>query len=94
MSDTNLQRCEDLLEQSDTEDLSDADAQELHTLQMKLEGEFTDDQKALSGAILYVDHQGQMRVEEGFVAPEDQAEAIEEELLEPQQGKAETATER
>ena len=59
----------------------DAGIAELADLKAKMKGAFTDEQKAHSGIIMYVDYNGRVELIEGLVRSEDQAAAIEAGVL-------------
>ncbi|WP_224826776.1 ParB/RepB/Spo0J family partition protein [Cognatishimia sp. MH4019] len=82
LNDTQSERFEALVELSDT-DVLDADGKaELEVLDAILEGDFTDDQKALAGCVIHVNGEGARVVNAGFIRPEDRKAAIEAGVLE------------
>lgn len=65
-------------------DMLDAEGEaELAALQAILDGGFTDEQKAVSGVLFYVDQSGTLKTLEGLVTREDRAGAIEAGFLRP-----------
>lgn len=68
-------RYDELAELAEAEAMDEAQQAELDALQATLEGDFTPEQKSLSGVVVYVDCQGHMQLVEGLVRPEDKAEA-------------------
>lgn len=75
LSDVQSERYDVLAEMADAETLSAAEESELVALQQVLDGTFSDVQKALSGALIYVDQSGQLKTCAGLVAKEDKAAA-------------------
>ena len=69
------ERYDELAELAEGEALDEAGEEELAALQSQQEGSYTDEQKAHSGAILYIDREGRLRTEEGLVRGEDKAAA-------------------
>ncbi|RKF17738.1 ParB/RepB/Spo0J family partition protein [Altericroceibacterium spongiae] len=70
-------RYDELAELAHAESIDEDGAAELANLQAILDGEFTDTQKAVAGAILYVDYDGNLRDRIGLVHPDDKHIAIE-----------------
>ncbi len=69
-------RYDDLAARAEMDGLSDADLANLSMLQAVLDGSFSEVQRALSGVILYVDTDGDLRQCEGLVTKADQAAAV------------------
>lgn len=70
-------------------DVLDEDGEaELEALEAKLEGDFTDEQKAHAGAIVTVNQEGRISVTAGLVRKEDRKEAEDAGVLEPSRHKA------
>lgn len=68
-------RYDELAELAEAEAMDEAQQAELDALQVTLEGDFTPEQKRLSGVVVYVDREGHMQLAEGLVRPEDKPEA-------------------
>lgn len=81
LSDDLTVRFEELLELEEDEGLDAAGQAELAGLQATLDGEFTDDQKALAGCVIYVGNGGDVKFEAGLVKPEDMKAALEAGVL-------------
>lgn len=62
-------------------DNTDDEQAELEAMRSKMRGDYSDEQKAISGAILYVTTQGNINVIDGLVDPEDRAEAEESGII-------------
>ncbi|WP_165352856.1 ParB/RepB/Spo0J family partition protein [Loktanella sp. IMCC34160] len=76
LSEDEAERYDDLSERDDEDGLNEAEAAELAALQDFLDGDWSDDQKAVAGVFVYVDQSGDLRTSEGLVLPEDRVEAI------------------
>ncbi|MFC3615623.1 ParB/RepB/Spo0J family partition protein [Lutimaribacter marinistellae] len=86
------QRFDDLAELAESDVLDAEGMAELADLQAILDGTFSEVQKALSGAMVYVDHDGDLSVCGGLIAKEDRAAAEAAGILQPSQhGKSDTA---
>jgi ParB family chromosome partitioning protein len=52
-------------------------------LQAKIDGDFTAEQRAAAGAVIYVTNDGSLKIEAGFIRAGDKAAAIEAGIMEP-----------
>lgn len=75
------ERYDELAELANGEVLDAAGQVELDNLQIKLDGDYTDDQKAVSGVLIHVDHDGELQLTAGLVRKEDKTAAIEAGVL-------------
>jgi ParB family transcriptional regulator, chromosome partitioning protein len=75
LTDEQATRYDALAEMLEIGALDEAGQTELDTLQSILDGGYTEDQKAVAGAIIYVTRDGEVRVAEGLILPEDKATA-------------------
>ena len=85
ISEDEAARLEELAEQAEIEGLDAKGMAELEALEGKSRGAFSDAQKAVSGVICTVDHEGQLQLCEGHVRPEERSEAIKSGVLAPSQ---------
>ncbi|UUV08726.1 ParB/RepB/Spo0J family partition protein [Ruegeria sp. YS9] len=69
------ERYEELAELHNGDALDDEGQTELEALQEKLDGAFTDEQKAHAGILFYVGHSGKLQIMEGLVRSEDREAA-------------------
>lgn len=76
-------RHDELAEKFEMDVLGDEDAAELHALQSELDGTYSEVQKALSGALVYVDQEGVMCVCSGLIAKDDRVAAEAAGILAP-----------
>lgn len=76
-TDEESERHDELAELCETVGLADEQADELSDLECKIEGGYTEAQKAVSGVFACIDFSGQVQVIEALVAKEDAAAAIE-----------------
>lgn len=76
LSEAESERYDELAELANGDVLDEDGEAELEALQAKADGAFTDEQKAVAGAVLYVARGGTIKVAEGLVKPEDRKEAI------------------
>ena len=83
LSEAEADRYAQLLDQADEAELSEAESAELEDLQRQNEGDYSQDQRSVSGAAIYVDFNGKLKSEVGFVRREDSAAAVALGLLEP-----------
>jgi ParB family chromosome partitioning protein len=81
LSEEQAERYDELEELAASDVLDEAGQAELATLQVILDGDFTDEQKAVAGAYAYVDREGELRLSAGLVKPEDKKAAVEAGLL-------------
>ncbi len=81
LSDDLTERFEELLELEEDEVLDEAGQVELAGLQATLDGDFTGDQKALAGCVIYVGNSGDVKFEAGLIKPEDKKAALEAGVL-------------
>lgn len=70
-------RFDELAELAEAEVIDAEGEAELAGLQAILDGSFSDDQKAVSGVLIYVDRMGQLQQADGLVTREDRAAAVE-----------------
>ncbi|MCA0869285.1 hypothetical protein LCL97_00465 [Seohaeicola saemankumensis] len=86
------QRYDDLADLAEGDTLDTEGMAELADLQSILDGTYSEVQKALSGAMVYVDHDGDLSVCGGLIAKEDRAAAEAAGILQPSQhGKSDIA---
>ncbi|MDA3858506.1 MAG: ParB/RepB/Spo0J family partition protein, partial [Roseovarius sp.] len=90
LSEDQTERYDELADLANGDALDDAGQDELNALQEIIEGDYTPEQKALSGIIVYVSHHGIVSVSSGLVRQEDQAKAIDAGIIEA--SKHETGT--
>jgi ParB family transcriptional regulator, chromosome partitioning protein len=83
LSDDEAARYDDLSVIAHAEALDAAGETELAALQGILDGDYSPEQKAVSGVLVYVRHDGSLGYESGLVRPEDKAAAIAAGLLTP-----------
>lgn len=77
LTEDEAKRYDELAALSEAEMIDPTGEAELAGLQAILDGTFSDDQKALSGILIYVDRDGQLQQAEGLVKRQDRAAAIE-----------------
>lgn len=75
LTEEQAERYDELAELANGDVLDEEGLTELATLRSVMDGGFTDEQKAVSGVVLYVNTDGEIRAAEGLVRPEDKAEA-------------------
>tara|TARA_R110002074_G_scaffold98565_4_gene213346 strand:- start:833 stop:2680 length:1848 start_codon:yes stop_codon:yes gene_type:complete len=83
LTEAEAERYDELAELADGDALDEEGIAELDTLQAKMDGDFTDEQRATSGVVIYVTNDGSVKVEAGFIRAEDKAAAIEAGIMEP-----------
>ncbi len=76
LSEEDQTRFDELQELSYGDELDKAQETEFALLEQKTEGFWTDEQKAISGAVVHVGHSGKICVLAGLIAAEDCAEAV------------------
>ena len=81
LSDDQTERYDELAELAEGDVLNEAGEAELEYLQAILDGDFTSEQKALAGCVVYVGQNGQLQVTGGLIRPEDKKAAIEAGIL-------------
>jgi len=92
LSDDLTERYEELAELAEGDVLNEAGQAELEKLQSILDGDFTEDQKALAGCVVHVSQNGELQITGGLILPEDKKAAIEAGILTASQhGSAEKA---
>lgn len=84
-------RYDELAELAEAEVLDEEGEVELALLQEQMDGNYTTEQKAVSGVVIYVDREGSIRACEGLVRPEDKAEARAAGLIAGHNGPDETS---
>ncbi|MGB3316123.1 MAG: ParB/RepB/Spo0J family partition protein, partial [Albidovulum sp.] len=77
LSEADAERCDELLELAESEGLDEAGEAELAELEAFQKGEWTSEQKAVAGVLIYVNQRGELQTAEGLVTREDRAAAIE-----------------
>lgn len=88
LSDEEIEEYDDLSDLANGDALDEAGEVRLDALQTILNGDFSEDQKAVAGGYAYVNQQGQLKTELGLVRPEDRKAAYEADVLqEPQKGR-------
>lgn len=75
LSEEQAARYDELAELAEGEALDEEGQAELEALQDLIDGDFSVEQKAVSGVVIYVDREGQICTSEGLVRPEDKAAA-------------------
>ena len=83
LSDDLTERYDELAELADGDVLNEAGEAELENLQAILDGDFTEDQKALAGCVIHVGQSGELQVTGGLIRSEDKKAAIEAGILAP-----------
>lgn len=81
LSDDLAERYDELAELAEGDVLNEAGQAELEKLQAILDGDFTEDQKALAGCVVHVGQDGQLRIKGGLIRAEDKKAAIEVGIL-------------
>lgn len=81
LSDDQTERYDELAELAEGDVLNEAGQAELDDLQAVLDGEFTEEQKAIAGCVVLVGNGGKLEVTAGLIKPEDKKAAIEMGLL-------------
>lgn len=82
LSDDQCERYHELGELAEDDVLDDAGQIELDALQTILDGEYSDDQKAIAGCVVYVENDGTFKISAGLIKPEDKKAALESGILE------------
>lgn len=77
LSEEQAERYDELSEMAEAEVLDEDGEAELEALQGILDGEFSTEQKAMAGVLVYVNQNGVLQTIEGLVKREDRADAIE-----------------
>ncbi|WP_371228082.1 ParB/RepB/Spo0J family partition protein [Roseovarius sp. 2305UL8-3] len=85
LSDDQSERYDELAELAEGDVLNDAGQAELETLQSILDGDFTEEQKALAGCVVHVGQSGKLQITGGLIRPEDKTAAIEAGILQASQ---------
>lgn len=75
LTEEEAERYDELSELAEGEAIDEAGATDLAALQAKIDGQFSDEQKAFCGAVAYVNHSGGLQFFTGLVDPEDCADA-------------------
>jgi ParB family transcriptional regulator, chromosome partitioning protein len=83
LNDGEAARYDELAELAEADMLDAAGETDLTALQGILDGDYSPEQKAISGLLVYVRHDGSLGRESGLVRPEDKAAAIAAGLLTP-----------
>lgn len=94
LTDAEADRYDKLEERADEDGLHETETLEFAALQAKIDGQFTEEQKAFCGAVLYVDYHGNQRVYEGLVDPDDCADAEAAGILEKSKHKPATTAKK
>ncbi|MEM1150177.1 MAG: ParB/RepB/Spo0J family partition protein [Pseudomonadota bacterium] len=81
LSDDLAERYEELAELAEGDVLNEAGEAELEKLQSILDGDFTEDQKALAGCVVHVGQDGHLQITGGLIRPDDKKAAIEAGIL-------------
>ena len=81
LSDDLSEEYDNLAELAEGDVLSEEGQARLDALQSVLDGDFTDEQKAHAGVLVFVDHSGQLQIEQGLIRGEDKKVAIEAGIL-------------
>jgi ParB family chromosome partitioning protein len=83
LTEAEAERWDELAELADAEALDEEGTAEMDALQKKMDGDFTAEQRALSGVVLFVATNGTVSLERGFIRSEDMAAAVEAGFVEP-----------
>jgi ParB family chromosome partitioning protein len=83
LSEEQAERYDELAELEEAEALDDEGKAELAELEKVLQPSYLPEQKALAGIMVFVNNSGQVSALRGLILPEQQAEAVEAEFLEP-----------
>jgi ParB family chromosome partitioning protein len=75
LSEDQAARYDELTELAEAEALDEEEQTELDAMNDVIDGTFTAQQKAVSGVVLYVNYNGEIRAAEGLIRPSDVAEA-------------------
>lgn len=81
LSDDLAERYDELAELVEGDVLNEAGKAELEKLQSILDGDFTEDQKALAGCVVHVGQDGQLQITGGLIRSEDKKDAIKAGIL-------------
>ncbi|WP_288960241.1 ParB/RepB/Spo0J family partition protein [uncultured Sulfitobacter sp.] len=81
LSEEQAERYDELAELAESDVLDEAGEAELSELQTILDGQFSEDQKSVAGAVIYVNNQGKVQIERIYVKQEDQSAAVEAGVL-------------
>ncbi len=81
LSDDLTERYDELAELAEGDVLNKAGEAELEKLQAILDGDFTEDQKALAGCVVHVGQDGEVQITGGLIRQEDKKAAIEAGIL-------------
>ncbi|WP_298571959.1 ParB/RepB/Spo0J family partition protein [uncultured Aliiroseovarius sp.] len=81
LTEEQVERFDELGELEDGGVLDEEGQAELDALQVILDGDFTEEQKAHAGAFVYVDREGAVKLSAGMVKPEDKQAAIDAGIL-------------
>jgi ParB family transcriptional regulator, chromosome partitioning protein len=81
LADVLAERYDELAELAEGDVLNEAGEAELEKLQSVLDGDFTEEQKALAGCVIHVRQNGELQVTGGLIRPEDKTAAIEAGIL-------------
>ncbi len=82
LSEDETERYDELADLANGDVLDEDGQRELDALQEIIEGEYSDAQKALSGILVHVSHNGSVDIMRGLIRQEDQAEAIAQGIVE------------
>lgn len=85
LTEEQAERFDELAELAEAEVLDEDGQAELDALQAILDGGFTDEQKAHAGILAYVSNEGELRLHQGLVRPEDAAAAVEAGIMQENQ---------
>ena len=83
LTEAEAERYDEPAELANGDALDEEGTAQLDALQTKRNGDFTDEQRAISGVVIYVTTDGSVKVEAGFIRAEDKAAAIEAGIMEP-----------
>lgn len=83
LTEAEAEHYDELAELANGDALDEEGTTELDALQTKMDGDFTDEQRATSGVVIYVTTDGSVKVEAGFIRAEDKAAAVEAGILQP-----------
>jgi ParB family chromosome partitioning protein len=89
LTEDEAERYDELADLANGEVLDEDGQAELDALEAKIEGDFTDEQKAHAGVIVLIDRDGQIAVQAGLVRKEDRKAAEDAGILEPSRHKVE-----
>lgn len=92
LTEEQAERYDELAELANGDALDDVGETELAALQVIVDGDYTDEQKAHAGAFVLINHVGELEINGGFIKPEHKKTAIEVGVLRASQHGREAST--